>query len=414
MAVFAALSWCLGGCTNGTDEPSSGADASVGERGGNNDNAGGTVALGAGGGSLGGAQPNAGGGVANPGNAGASVGVNAGGSADRQAPAASTGGRSANSAGGSLASNGGSKDAGAGPTNVVDAALAGVCATYSKNPTVTGNLFAGATGISGIVASRKQPGVLWIHGDHEKLLYAVDRSGKLLGKWEITSTSRFFFLYNWEDIDIQPMADGPDRIWIGDIGNNFAREGGAGPSGLEGDPRTAVRLLSVDEPTVDPAQVLSGTAPIIGSFDVTYPDGLHDAEAMALDPRTSDVYIFSKENAAPSKIYRAAAPVASGPLEYVGEFAADSLNGADFSPSGRELVVRNYTQAYYWTLAEGKAWRDTLAADPYNKMFRLKWTEGYFAEAIAFAVDESGLYVVSEEQEGGAPSPVEFYSKTCP
>src|SRR5512145_1906622 len=278
------------------------------------------------------------------------------------------------------------------------------CATYVTKPTVTGALFEGATGISGIVASRKQPGVFWIHSDRQKNLFAIDASGTLLGTWEITSTARFFYLYNWEDISIQSIAGGPDRIWIGDIGNNCIRP----ETGCESEPRTEIRILSIDEPTVAGDAPITGTAPVIDDLKFTYPDGLHDAEGMAVEPATGDLYVISKEQESPSKIYRATAPLAGGEMNYVGSFDAKNINAADFSPSGRELVIRDYVYLYYWALPAGKTWREVFSGEltPPTKRTMLTYTENYYSEAIAFAPDESGLYVVSEEKEGSAPSPV--------
>lgn len=96
----------------------------------------------------------------------------------------------------------------------------------------------------------------------------------------------------------------------------------------------------------------------------------------------------------------------------MGALDISNVNAADFSASGRELLVRDYVTALYWALPEGAAWEQTLTSAPNNE-FRLEFTEGYFSEAIAFSADASGLYIVSEEEEGLAPSPVEFYPKAC-
>lgn len=263
-----------------------------------------------------------------------------------------------------------------------------------------------------MVASRKQPGVYWMHGDSSATLYAIDRTGKELGQWEVTSSARFFFIYNWEDIAIQSTKEGPDRIWIGDIGNHTEDA-----AGNPVDPRKNLRLLSIDEPTVDPLQVVSGTVKVIDDLTFDYPDGLFDSEALMIDPATSDGYVVSKTDAPPCKIYRIQAPFVGSTLQYSGTLDADSINAGDISPSGRELVLRNYMYLYYWSLPTGKSWKEVLSAEPSvpDKKSRLTFTQNYFAESICFPLDESGFFVVSEEQVGAdaAPSPVEFYPKSC-
>jgi hypothetical protein len=306
--------------------------------------------------------------------------------------------------GGAPANSGGTSGGVDGALGDASVELPPPCSTFGSS-TTTGTLFSGATGMSGIVASRKQSGVLWIHSDHQKNIYAIDKTGKLLGQWELATGSKFFWIYDWEDISIQSTATGPDQIWIADMGNNAVRDDG-------GSPRTSIQIMSIDEPTIDSSQVIVGTVQIVGTFEFTYPDRPHDAEAMAVDPLTGDMYIFSKEETAPSKIFRAKAPLKSGELEYVADINSNWLNGADFSPSGRELLVRNYTSVFYWTRPADKTWSATLSSPP-NKEIRLQMKDNYYGEAIAFSIDESGFYIVSEENKGSPPSPVEFYAKAC-
>ncbi|HEY5961412.1 MAG TPA: hypothetical protein VIV60_32865 [Polyangiaceae bacterium] len=281
--------------------------------------------------------------------------------------------------------------------------VAPLCATYAK-PIVTGRLFAEASGISGIVASRDQPGVMYIHSDRQKILYAIDSTGALLGQWELSNGSQFFYTYNWEDISIESVPNGPDKLWVGDIGNNYVRGGG--------DPRTSIKIMSISEPTVTPGQAVQGKVTLIDNLEYTYPDALHDAEGMAMDPLTGDLYVFAKEETAPAKIFRAPSPLKGGVFEEIGTVNIAWANGADFSPSGRELLVRNYSSVYYWTLPSGMTWLEALKSPP-NKESRLQYTEGYYGEALAFGADAAGFYVVSEQDDGMAPSPVEYYAKTC-
>jgi len=327
-----------------------------------------------------------------------------GGATSTTVGSSATGGNVASGTGGNASSFGG---------NAGTTAPVAVCGTFPTKPTVAGTLFAAGIESSGIVASRKQPGVYWLHGDSGATLYAIDGTGKQLGQWEVTSDARFFFLYNWEDIAIQSVpGDGPDRIWVGDIGNHTEDA-----EGNPVEPQATLRLLSIDEPTVDRLQVITGTVKVIEDLKFEYPDGLFDSEALMIDPATNDAFVVSKTEASPSKIYRIAAPLASSTLEYIGTLDADSINAGDISPSGRELVVHSYMYLYYWALPAGRSWKDVLSAEPSvpDKKSRVQFTQSYFAEAICFPLDESGLFVVSEEQvgTGAAPSPVEFYPKSC-
>lgn len=296
-------------------------------------------------------------------------------------------------------------------TTTATDALAPLCGTFPNKPNKTGTLFQAGTEASGLVASRKQPGVYWMHGDNGANLYAIDTTGKLLGQWEVTSSARFFFIYNWEDIAIEATSSGPDRIWIGDIGNHTEDA-----EGNPVEPRANLRLLSIDEPSVDPSQVLSGEAPVLSDLEFPYPDGIFDSEALVIDPSTNDAFVISKTAEPPCKIYRIQSPYDTGSLQYIGSLDADSINAADISASGRELIAHNYLYVYYWTKGEGQSWLDILSAEPSvpASKGRLQFTQNYFAEAVGFSQDESGFYVVSEEQPGvTTPSAVEFYPKSC-
>ena len=66
---------------------------------------------------------------------------------------------------------------------------------------------------SGIIASRKNPGILWTHNDQgsKPLLFAISRAGSLIGQFQINAPND-----DWEDI----ATDSEGHLYIGGIGNN--------------------------------------------------------------------------------------------------------------------------------------------------------------------------------------------------
>src|SRR3954469_24128737 len=66
---------------------------------------------------------------------------------------------------------------------------------------------------SGIVASRRHPGVFWVHGDSGTgpSLFAVRRDGSLVRSYTVKVPN-----IDWEDISL----DDAGRLYLGDIGNN--------------------------------------------------------------------------------------------------------------------------------------------------------------------------------------------------
>jgi len=129
-----------------------------------------------------------------------------------------------------------------------------------------------------------------------------------------------------EDVEaLAPMPDGD--LLVGDVGDNFAE-------------RDSVELLRVPYGTdgsVDPT-----------TYELTYPDGAHDAESLLVHPDTGQVMVVAKEfigrlYAAPTKLDQ------DDPnrLELLGEVLPIATDGA-FFPDGLHFVLRGYgTAAFY-------------------------------------------------------------------
>ena len=111
---------------------------------------------------------------------------------------------------------------------------------------------------------------------------------------------------------------------VGDIGDNTAS-------------RDLVRVFWFDEPA------LGTTTGSWASWELVYPDGPHDAEALAADPATGRVVVVTK--GATGGIYALPdAPTRQGVnrLEKVGTVDA-RVTDATYLPDGSALVVRTYT-----------------------------------------------------------------------
>jgi hypothetical protein len=192
--------------------------------------------------------------------------------------------------------------------------------------------------LSGLAASRRNPGVLWVHNDSGDAprIYAINEKGDLLGACNIQGASN----RDWEDIAVGPGPD-PNRayLYIGDTGDNAAKY-------------PEVIVYRTAEPKVDTAVPFAPMT--IGSADairLTYPDGPRDAETLIVDPLTRDIYIISKRDLAP-KVYRAAYPQSltqQTTLEQVATLPFGLFpTGGDVSPDGRRVIVRGIFGAALW------------------------------------------------------------------
>ena len=151
---------------------------------------------------------------------------------------------------------------------------------------------------SGVIASRRQPDVMWVHNDSGDTprVFAISSEGVTRGEFQLAGASA----RDWEDIALGPgPAPDTDYLYVGDIGDNTAT-------------RDGITVYRVAEPTVEGDASTPVTVDGVVAMALTYPDGPHDAETLLVDPATGDILVVTKA-AAGSGVYRAAAPHDAGP-----------------------------------------------------------------------------------------------------
>lgn len=242
---------------------------------------------------------------------------------------------------------------------------------------------------SGLAASRKNPGVLWIHNDGgPPCVYAITPEGKHLGAYNLDGAR----VRNWEDIAIGPGPDpNVDYLYVGDIGDNNSK-------------RKHITVYRVPEPRVvrqSSPQVDANQPPVkvtltgVEALGLLYPDGPRNAETLMFDPLTKDIYIISKEGQ--SKVYRAAYPqsaTAKTTLEYVAKLPWGTATGGDISPDGQMIIVRGYLSASVWLRPkDAPLWR---AFDSNECSVPLIFEQQ--GEAICFDANGTGYFTTSEHK----------------
>jgi hypothetical protein len=250
------------------------------------------------------------------------------------------------------------------------------------------------TELSGIAASRRNPGVLWAHNDkgNASKVFAVGTDGRDLGAVGFGAIS----FVDTEDIAV---GAGPDPqlsyVYVGDIGDNNAS-------------RAEISVYRFAEP-----QVSASGPPLVATvrpdvLRITYSDGPHDAEALLFDPIQRELLLVTKSTS-DTRIYRVAAAFADGDravAERVATLATvgGAVSGGDISPAGDELILRTDRAAMSWrrdrgaTIAEAVA-RPSCAAPAADEPN---------GEALAFAPDGRGYFTVSEGQH----QPLFFYARS--
>jgi hypothetical protein len=235
--------------------------------------------------------------------------------------------------------------------------------------------------LSGIAASRRNPGVLYVHNDSGDTprIYAINEKAQLLGTCHIEGAKA----RDWEDIAVGPGPD-PNRhyLYLGDIGDNQSK-------------RPEVTVYRLPEPRVDAARPFGAmTVGPAEALRLVYPDRPRDAETLLVDPLTRDIYLIAKRELFP-RVYRAAWPQSTAEptrMKQVAVLPWSFPTAGDVSPDGRRVIVRSLYNASLW---------DRPAGEPLWRAFSGKQTPLPLAdepqgEAICFDRQGSGYFTISE------------------
>jgi len=282
---------------------------------------------------------------------------------------------------------------GAGDDGTDSGTLSSPCLAFSEPEAVGAIEEPALDQLSGLVASRTQPGVLFAHEDSTgaPILYALDTSGRALARFTLAGAPNF----DWEDIALASGPSGPE-LYIGDIGDNAVRTGPAA--------RDELQVIRLPEPTV----ALDGapSEQTLTEFDVLrlrYPEGVHESETLLVHPLTNDIVLVTRSSSGDSRVFRAPGSTPRDTLttlEEIGRIAFDpSGQGAiatagDISPSGDRVLVRTYTRVYVWAAPMGEALADVFRGAPVVQDFAVE-PQG---EGITFSADGQS-WIAAGEQE---------------
>lgn len=238
------------------------------------------------------------------------------------------------------------------------------------------------TEASGVVISRAHPGILWVHGDSDPHLYAVDLEGRLRARVQLARP----WPDDWEDIALAPCGS-RDCLYVADIGDNSHD-------------RASIEVIRIPEPA------LSDTvAPAGERFRFRYPEGPRDAEALFVLP-SGTLYIVSKGRKGPIALYRAPTLAENTivTLERVRSFTSglvqipDQVTGADAAIDGKWVALRTYSYLdLYPVSADSLATSATLRVP----LGTLQEPQG---EGVALGADGVAYFV--SERASGPPAPL--------
>lgn len=254
---------------------------------------------------------------------------------------------------------------------------------------------------SGIVASRNNPGVLWVEQDsgNAAVVYALDSQGRNLGTYALPGNT------DNEDICIGPgPVTNVAYLFIADIGDNSAS-------------RANIALYQVPEPAVyfwqTNAPVANRAMKGVRTIKLTYPDGPHNAEAGFVDPATGDWFLLTKASGT-SRIYQAPKALLDSTtnivLTFVRTLGFDVVSGADISPMGNEILVRQEEFAGLWTRTNGQSISNVFASA--STAIPVAGTPAEpNGEAVGFDYYGGGYFTVTDDTPTGV-QPLRYFART--
>lgn len=246
---------------------------------------------------------------------------------------------------------------------------------------------------SGMAASRKNPGVLWVHNDSgdSARVFAMDLTGKHLGIYNLGGASAV----DWEDMAVGPgPVPGQHYLYLGDIGDNNAV-------------RSTIAVYRVSEPAVSTDQApVNENLTGVEKLTLKYEDGPRDAETLMVDPANGDLYVVSKRESR-SRVYHAPAAelmtTGTVTLRLKVLLQWGGTTAGDISPRGDEIVIRGYNRASVWCrFAQTQLWEAFSGSE-----YAVPIVAEPQGEAVCYDSAGTGYYTTSE----GANQPIYYFAR---
>lgn len=259
------------------------------------------------------------------------------------------------------------------------------------------------TECSGIDVSTAAGNFLWAlnDGGNGPFLYAMGFDGSALGRVRVEGADN----RDWEAIDAFRL-DGESMILIADVGDNRRRHA------------THTFYLVREPALADGGFAPTAAVPVYRRIVFAYPDGGHDAEAVAVDPDGGQILVLTKRDTPPLLFSVPLAPAAGAqPITARRIAAVDGIpppttddmlqpygryrsqpTAMDLFPDGRGAVVLTYKHAYLFRRSPGAPWATAFTRPPRPIRLPLPETGIDFAqrEALCVAPDGTSLYVTAE------------------
>ncbi|RIL08779.1 MAG: hypothetical protein DCC75_08060, partial [Proteobacteria bacterium] len=309
-----------------------------------------------------------------------------------------------------------------------------ICPNYSTH-TILDDFEFRLVEVSGLVASRRHPGIYWAHndsGDGARIFAFYIRCNQVrsLGYYNVSGNPG---AVDWEDISIGPGPDtataNRDWIYLADVGNNSGNRNFGTSNSL--------RIVRFPEPNITvPTADPSTTPDLVGTTEVgstqilpfSYSDGIqYDVESFAVHPSNGRMYLLTKRIVAVASGEMFAlnlndpkwVPAVGINWNNLNKASPDHLlppnpnptyyTAMDISPDGTRLAIRTYSTAYIFTMNQGGVFENM-----WNSVVPDQNHVGeHQGEAIAFSYDGEFLFTASEGDKDDNVPPARIYNLSC-
>lgn len=261
---------------------------------------------------------------------------------------------------------------------------------------------------SGLVASEEHPDSLWVINDSNDLnrIFLIDKYGGGRSEFILKGIKN----RDWEALAFWKNATGQNTIYVGDIGDNEGKY-------------SEYKIHRFQEPKSNSPEFYSGIIKEIETLRFELPGKSRDMEAMFVDQLNGDIFIISKREdekrlyRLPNKAFKNKKIVTA---EFVMKLDFSTSNSdlpilkklyyitaADISRNNDEIIIRNYLNIYYWKKNKYESVTDALGRKP----LIVPSVQEPQGEAIAFSMQSSGYFTISEQLDPNSPVHVYFTAK---
>ena len=247
---------------------------------------------------------------------------------------------------------------------------------------------------SGIVMSRNNSDVFWVHNDSgdKNILYAVGNYGQHIGSITIKGASS----RDWEDISIGPgPKENEQYIYVGDIGDNLSQYNRKYIYRFI-EPKIDTSLIPFEKVVIDVEKII---------FE--YPDGKYDAESLFVDPQSKDIIILTKREKL-IKIYTLPYPQKTNELitaKLMGKidfypnyknFDLGRITAASISKDGSQILIKSYIDVFLFDRDDDQTVSEAIIMNQPPK--KLTYSIEPQGEALCWDSNNFGFYTLSEEK----------------